>query len=199
MRRRRCDVARRSETGKEDPDVQRQRKSQRLEEESSLSSSSSSESVRSASTREADLVEKSRKHPGCLLKSALKERDEPVSFSSARGGDQKPGRREGGILPSPSGLPAVSKGRPEITARTSDGSALDVVLEGDPGRASDLLVPRLKAVESSLAADGNWSKARHMELIPGQACLSTKAELDEASKAELRAQRLRAQMQKTSK
>ena len=143
MRRRRCDVARRSETGKEDPDVQRKRKSQRLEEESSLSSSSSSESVRSASTREADLVEKSRKHPGCLLKSALKERDEPVSFSSARGGDQKPGRREGGILPSPSGLPAVSKGRPEITARTSD---FGISTGRGPGRGSR------KSIRSSSAA-----------------------------------------------
>ena len=79
------------------------------------------------------------------------------------------------------------------------GSALDLILAGEVGRAADLLVQRFKAIEGSLAADGNWSVARHMELIPGQASLSTQAEQSGAAKAELRALKLRQQLQKSTK
>ena len=75
-------------------------------------------------------------------------------------------------------------------------SSLGLLLEGELGRVGDLLVQRFKAIEASLAADGNWMVARHQELIPGQASLSTKAELTEAGRAELRAQKLRQQMSK---
>ena len=71
------------------------------------------------------------------------------------------------------------------------GTALDFLLEGKLGLLGDLLAQRFKAIEASLAADGSWAVARHQELIPVQASLSTKAEL---AKAELRAQNLRAQL-----
>ncbi len=79
-------------------------------------------------------------------------------------------------------------------------TGLDMLLEGDLGRLGDLLVQRFKAIiEASLSADGNWSVARHQELIPTQASLSTKAELTEAAKAELRASKLRQQLHKGGK
>lgn len=70
-------------------------------------------------------------------------------------------------------------------------TALDFLLDGRLGQLGDLLAQRFKAIEASLAADGNWAVARHQELIPTQASLSTKAELTEAAKAELRAQKPR--------
>ncbi len=73
-------------------------------------------------------------------------------------------------------------------------SALDLLLEGNLGMLGDILAQRFKAIEASLAADGNWAVARHQELIPVQASLSTKAELTEAAKAELRAQKLKSQL-----
>ena len=186
----------------DDLQAQRKRKGQRIDEDSESPSESSSESgpvFRSASTREADLVEKSQKNPGCLLKSALKEMSR---YLSARGEAGIKNPAEGKVVSYlhqvlfPQYPKASLRSQRELLTLQS---ALDLLLEGELGRASDLLVQRLKAVESSLAADGNWEIARHMELIPGQAGLSTKAELDEASKAELRAQKLRSQMQRTSK
>ena len=62
-------------------------------------------------------------------------------------------------------------------------------VEGDLGRCGDLLAQRFKAIEAAL----------HHEIIPNTAALSTQAELTQAAKAELRAQKLRQQIHKGSK
>lgn len=78
-------------------------------------------------------------------------------------------------------------------------SAVDLLLGGELGRCGDLLIQRFKAIEGSLTADGSWAVSQHQELIPAKATLSTKAELSEAARAEIRAQKLRSQLQKSAK
>ena len=56
------------------------------------------------------------------------------------------------------------------------GSSLDLLLKGELGRVGDLLVQRFKAIEASLAADGNWMVARHQELIPSRSCRASSSE-----------------------
>ena len=188
---------------KADDDVGlRKRKAQRVDETSSESSSCSSEPepvFQNASTREVDLVNLSKKNPGCLLKSALKEMSR---YLSARGEAVGNDPAEGKVVSYlhqvllPQHPKAGLRAQRELMTL---GSALDLLLAGEVGRAADLLVQRFKAIEGSLAADGNWSVARHMELIPGQASLSTQAEMSGAAKAELRALKLRQQLQKSTK
>eukprot|EP00438_Fugacium_kawagutii_P010981 Skav206612 [mRNA] locus=scaffold1562:77884:84170:+ [translate_table: standard] len=142
---------------------------------------------REASHREVDLVKLSQRNPGCLLRSALREMNR---YMAARGEamseDQAPNRVLSylhQIL-----LPQFPKAglrsqRELVTLATS----LDMLLDGNLGGVGDVLAQRFKAIESSLAAEGNWQVARHHELIPSSATLATKAELSEAAKAEARA------------
>ena len=51
--------------------------------------------------------------------------------------------------------------------------ALDLILTGDVVGAADVLAQRFKAVEQS-HADGNWSAARHYELIPEAGVTATR-------------------------
>ena len=46
--------------------------------------------------------------------------------------------------------------------------AIDLMVQGDTARAGDILVQRFKAVETA-SADGNWSVAKHLELLPAAA------------------------------
>ena len=144
-----------------------------------------------ASSRGVDLVRLSQKNPGCLLRSALKEMSR---YLSARGEAKSEDVSQGRVLSYLHQvlLPQFPKAGVRATRElTTLASAVDLLLEGDLGRAGDLIIQRFKAIEASLAADGNWGVARHHELIPGQATLSTRAEQTEAAKAELRARKLR--------
>eukprot|EP00438_Fugacium_kawagutii_P019945 Skav209628 [mRNA] locus=scaffold4224:30594:35975:+ [translate_table: standard] len=153
-------------------------------------SSDEGQVFREASHREVDLVKLSQRNPGCLLRSALREMNR---YMAARGEamseDQAPNRVLSylhQIL-----LPQFPKAglrsqRELVTLATS----LDLLLDGNLGGVGDVLAQRFKAIESSLAAEGNWQVARHHELIPSSATLATKAELSEAAKAEARALRL---------
>lgn len=78
-------------------------------------------------------------------------------------------------------------------------TALDALLDGNLGLVGDVMAQRFKAIESSLAAEGNWQVARHHELIPTSATLATRSELSEAARAEARALRLRKQMLRNPK
>ena len=182
----------------EDDDVgrlaRRKRRSIKDSDSDGEGSTDSEPGFRVASSREVDLVQMSKKDPGCLLRSALKEMSR---YLAARGEANRDDPLQGKVvsylhqilLPQ---FPGLRAQRELITL----ASSLDLLLEGELGRVGDLLVQRFKAIEASLAADGNWMVARHQELIPGQASLSTKAELTEAARAELRAQKLRQQMSK---
>ena len=154
---------------------------------------------RGASSREVDLILLSKKNPGCLLRSALQEMSR---YLAARGEASKEDPSQGRVLAYVHQilLPQYPKaGLRSQRELVTLGTALDHLLDGDLGRCGDLLVQRFKAVEASLAADGNWALAKHQELIPGQASLSTRAELTEAAKAELRAQKLKSALHKSTK
>ena len=144
-----------------------------------------------ASSREVDLVQLSKKNPGCLLRSALKEMN--ISLLEARRIARI--RLKAGWCRICIRSYCLSTQREVVTLAT----ALDHLLRGELGECGDHLAQRFKAIEASLAADGSWAVARHQELIPAQALLSTRAELTEAAKAEIRAQKLKAQIHKTSK
>ena len=162
-------------------------------------SSGSEKDFRVASSREVDLMALSQRDPGCLLRSALREMKK---YLAARGEANKEDLTTGRVVSylhqilMPQYPKAGLRSQRELVTLAT---GLDMLLEGDLGRLGDLLVQRFKAIEASLSADGNWSVARHQELIPTQASLSTKAELTEAAKAELRASKLRQQLHKGGK
>ena len=166
---------------------------------SSKDGSSEEPDFQKASSREVDLIRMSRRDPGCLLRSALKEMSR---YLTARGEAETEDSSRGRVLSYlhqillPQYPKAGLRSQRELITL---GSALDLLLDGELGRCGDLLIQRFKAVEASLAADGNWSLAKHQELIPGQASLSSRAELTEAAKAELRALKLKAALQKGNK
>ena len=186
--------------GLDDDEKPHRSKRRRRERSDSMEGSSGSEKdFRVASSREVDLMALSQRDPGCLLRSALKEMKK---YLSARGEANKEDLTAGKVVSYLHQilLPQYPKAglrsqRELVTLATG----LDMLLDGDLGRLGDLLVQRFKAIEASLSADGNWSVARHQELIPTQASLSTRAELTEAAKAELRASKLRQQLNKGGK
>lgn len=184
---------RRHEDDDDDARLARQKRL-RADESDSEGTSGSEAGFRVASSREVDLVRLSQKNPGCLLRSALKEMSR---YLAARGEAlvEEPGSGKvvsylHRILLPQYPKTGIRSHRELVTLAT----ALDLLLDGRLGQLGDLLAQRFKAIEASLAADGNWAVARHQELIPTQASLSTKAELTEAAKAEIRAQKLRSQL-----
>ena len=193
-RERRGDRGKKRKKGEEDEERTSKRKRLKPEDSDSGDSSDSEVDFRVASSREVDLVRLSKENPGCLLRSALKEMSR---YLAARGEASKEDIGNGRVLSYlhqillPQYPKAGIRSHRELVTL---GTALDFLLEGKLGLLGDLLAQRFKAIEASLAADGNWAVARHQELIPVQASLSTKAELSEAAKAELRAQKLKAQL-----
>ncbi len=76
------------------------------------------------------------------------------------------------------------------------GQALDLIMEGQIAKAGDLLMQRLKALETAVNDQG-WQQARHMELIaPQAASLAKVTEKEQAAKSELRAAKLKGLMAK---
>ncbi|CAE7622693.1 Rpl30 [Symbiodinium sp. CCMP2592] len=143
----------------------------------------SSSPLRIAGRADAEpLAESSKRDPGTLLKSGLEEM-----------------RRY--LLDKPGGGAAVSdtaeglrNAREIVTLSTS----LDLLLSGQFARLGDVLMQRLKAVESSLT-DG-WGVAKHYELIPpSKPAITADKERDFAAKAALRAAKLKESLQKAHK
>ena len=76
------------------------------------------------------------------------------------------------------------------------GRAIDMLMAGNLGGLGDLLMQRLKALETAVA-EQSWNSARHQELIaPQAASLTNQAERESAAKAEARASKLRATLGK---
>eukprot|EP00435_Cladocopium_sp_Y103_P052810 s1149_g16.t1 len=139
---------RRTEVAEDDV---RRKKAQRLGDESSSESMESSDSepvFRNASTREVDLVELSKKRPGCLLKSALKEMSR---YLTARGEAVGTNPAEGKVVSYlhqvlfPQYPKAGVRAQRELMTL---GSVLDLILAGELGRGCDMLIQRFKAIES---------------------------------------------------
>ena len=156
----------------------------------------SSESFHGPSTRgEVELWRQSLKNPGRLLKGGMKELSRYLADR-----DEGPGE-EGDwmsrkvmayvnqvVLTShPPQTIGVRNHRELITL----GTGLDLLLQGKLPELGDLLMQRLKALETSLT-DQNWSTARHQELIPAQgASLTGISERRQSAKNELQMQKLR--------
>lgn len=167
------------------------------------SSSESASLFRSTPARGGDLVRAAQKKPGRLLKEGLKEmskflaeRDEGVEDGEAWKGRKVMSYVSQVLL---SHHPMAKIGIRSYREVVTVGNALDLLLQGRLPECGDLLVQRLKALETSFQ-EGNWSSARHQELIPAVgASMTSQAERELAAKAELRAQKLRLALQKSSK
>eukprot|EP00973_Karenia_brevis_P030564 4215763-Karenia_brevis.AAC.1 len=70
--------------------------------------------------------------------------------------------------------------------------AIDQLVSGKVAQTADLLVQRFKAVEAA-HQDGNWNRAKHLELIPDAAVSAmTTKEREEIAKREKEELKLRA-------
>ena len=68
--------------------------------------------------------------------------------------------------------------------------AIDALVAGNLPRVGGLLIQRFKAVEVAVA-DGSWTQARHLELIPSQdVSLVSSAERSMASRIEIQKRKL---------
>ena len=160
-------------------------------------SSGSSRSFREPSTRgEVEMWRQSRENPGALLKKGMEEMARYLA-------ERAPGE-EGGTdtwmshqmmayvsqvvltqhLP---GTIGVRNHRELLTL----GRAIDMLIQGQLGELGDLLMQRLKAVETSLVDQG-WHSAKHQELIsPHAASLTTEAERRRTARMEISANKLK--------
>ena len=77
--------------------------------------------------------------------------------------------------------------------------AIDLLLEGKLGACGDMLMQRLKALETSIQ-EGSWATAKHQELIPPvTTSITGDSERDLVVKAESRALKLRERLEKARK
>lgn len=170
------------------------------EDSSDEASESSSEVFRSPLTRGGgDLFRLSKKYPGRLLKSGLKEMGHYLA--DRIGGDPEAGWQDRKVMAYINQVllvqhPPQQLGLRNLREAQTLGQALDLILEGQVARAGDLLMQRLKALESAVN-DQSWNQARHQELIaPQTASLSRVVEKEQAAKLEIRAAKLRGLVQK---
>ena len=138
----------------------------------------------------------SRRNPGSLLKKGMEEMSRYLA-------ERAPGE-EGGtgawmdhrmmayisqvvLTQHPPGAIGVRNHRELLTL----GRAIDMLIQGQLGELGDLLMQRLKAVETSLVDQG-WHSARHQELIPPHAAsLTTEAERRRTARLEISANKLK--------
>ena len=146
-------------------------------ERSSSKSSKSSQGFQEPLARGgAELWRLSQKHPGKLLKSGMQELSRYLAERSEEGSseeqwaDRKVMAYVTQVILSlhPPGSIGVRNHRELITL----GTSLDHLLQGRLAELGDLLMQRLKALETSLGDQG-WATARHQELIPPLAATLT--------------------------
>ena len=152
------------------------------------------------------MAESSKRDPGKLLKSGLEEMrryllDKPGGGAAMSDtGESWRGTKVGAYVSQvlfanhPPEAMGLQNAREIVTLSTS----LDLLVSGQFARLGDVLMQRLKAVESSLT-DG-WGVAKHYELIPpSKPAITTDKERDFAAKAALRAAKLKESLQKAHK
>ena len=169
----------------------------------SSSSSSSGSSTRSGSPRRLfhkglsltapTLRDFADQKPGELLKSGLREMQK---YLKDQGGADQIDWVNGHVLAYINQVLFANVSQEKMGVRNAReirtlAEAIDCLLRGQLARLGDLLMQRLKAVESAVL-EGAWTMAKHQELIPDiGASLSNPAEREAAAKAELRAIKLR--------
>ena len=164
------------------------------------SSDSSEAPFQKLSTRgETDLWRQSQKSPGKLLKSGLQEMGR---FLADRvGGNPMEGWEDRKVMAYINQVlltqhPAQSLGVRNLREAQTLGMALDLLMNGNLGGLGDLLMQRLKALETAIN-EQSWGSARHQELIaPQSASLTNQGEKEAAARAELRSLKLRTSLMK---
>eukprot|EP00435_Cladocopium_sp_Y103_P061594 s1327_g23.t1 len=164
-------------------------------------STQSSESFQLPSARgEDELWRLSKRHPGRLLKAAMKELQRYLGdrAGTEEGEDDWSRYRMMGYINQivmsrfPAGQMGVRNQREMVTL----GTGVDLLLAGRLPELGDLMIQRLKALETSLG-DQSWQTARHQELIPPMAAsLTGELERRKAARHELAQSKLKNMMSK---
>ena len=174
-------------------DGRRKRKKDSRSSSSSSGSSSEVDLYGKDSQKYEALMEKSRRHPGKLLRSGLEQMSRFLAQRVGEGAvaerwrDQKVSAYLNQVLftqhpPSVIGL----RNSRELTTLSM---ALDLLMEQKFPELGDLLMQRMKAVEVSLTE--GWSVANHQELIPApKASLTTEQERSFAARQAVQRRRL---------
>lgn len=165
------------------------------------SNDSSDAPFQKLSTRgEMDLWRQSQKNPGKLLKSGLQEMGR---FLADRvGGNHMEGWEDRKVMAYINQVlltqhPVQNLGVRNLREAQTLGAALDLLMSGNLGSLGDLLMQRLKALETAIN-EQSWGSARHQELIaPQAASLTNQGEKEAAARAELRSVKLRTALQKS--
>lgn len=139
------------------------------------------------------LMEKSRRHPGKLLRSGLEQMSRFLAQRVGEGAvaeswrDQKVSAYLNQVLFTQH--PPSAMGLRNARELTTLSMALDLLMEQKFPELGDLLMQRMKAVEVSLTE--GWSVANHQELIPApKASLTTEQERSFAARQAVQRRRL---------
>eukprot|EP00438_Fugacium_kawagutii_P012524 Skav208184 [mRNA] locus=scaffold2530:366794:368191:+ [translate_table: standard] len=157
----------------------------------SRSSGSSPGFQRPSARGEAEMWRLSQRNPGSLLRKAIKEMQRYLAARAEGGEDGMESDWTNSrmlsyinqvvLVQHPPASIGIRNQRELITL----GTAVDLLLGGKLGELGDLLVQRIKALETSFS-DAGWATARHQELIPPQgASLTTEDERRKAARMEL--------------
>eukprot|EP00435_Cladocopium_sp_Y103_P031877 s1304_g8.t1 len=184
-----------SKKKKKKEQAEKRKDKKRKKSSSSSSEKSESSSFQVTPARGGELWRTAQKKPGQLTKLALDEMSRYLADRSDEiDGDQRwRGQRISAYLNQVllSAHPPQKIGLRMLRELQTVSITLDHLLAGRLAEATDTLIQRLKACEMSLA-EGSWSMARHLEIIPPAAASLVQAEERElASKQELRSMKLR--------
>ncbi|CAJ1461453.1 unnamed protein product [Effrenium voratum] len=149
---------------------------------------------------QGELWRLSQRHPGRLLKSGMKELERYLADRAGEGTSED-GWAQHKVMAYINQVilavhPMQSIGLRNHRELVTLGTSLDLLMNGRLAELGDLLMQRLKALETSLT-DQNWSAARHQELIPPVAAsLTTLGERHRTARAELQQVKLKEALQK---
>ena len=194
--------------GKKDKDRKKDKKKAKADRRNKKRDRSGSTSSKSGSSEDSQaafygkdtaryesLAEKARKQPGTLLKSGLIQMSKFLAVRTG-GTDEEAGRswrdqRVGAYLNQVlfAQHPQEKLGMRNVRELVTLAEAIDLLMEGQFAAVGDVLMQRMKAVETSVT-DG-WQLASHQELIPpAKATLSTNLERSYVARQALQARKL---------
>ena len=185
----------------------KKKKKERSDSDESSSASSGTSSFHWSPARGgSDVWRLAQKKPGQLTKVALNEMTRYLADRQEAGEIELMGPKWRGqrVLAYLNQIMFVTHPPAKIGIRTARelqtlAIALDHLLTGQLPQATDILIQRLKALESSLQ-EGGWHTAKHLEIIPPQvASLTREDERELAAKNELKMLKLRSAVAKATK
>lgn len=190
---------------KEEKKKKRRRRRRRRSSRSSSSPDASTKSedgfYGKGSSRYESLAEKARRHPGKLLRSGL---EQMAKYVAARSGDghetgvsswreQRVGAYLNQVLFTQHSQEKI--GIRNVRELVTLAEAIDLLMENNLPAVGDVLMQRMKALESSLTE--GWQMATHQELIPpARASLTTDMERSYAAKQALQLKKLQENVKK---